>query len=121
MVIIPVLIKVDFGDLHGVRRHWRGIGVKLFVNWAVKPISMALLGWLFVRHLLAHQLDSRVAGLILLAAAHCTAMVFLWSRPTNADPLFTPSQVALNDTINRLEQSREQANRQGLLETHRLV
>jgi ACR3 family arsenite transporter len=99
VVIIPVLIKVDFGDLHGVRRHWRGIGVKLFVNWAVKPISMALLGWLFVRHLLAHQLDSRVAGLILLAAAHCTAMVFLWSRPTNADPLFTPSQVALNDTI----------------------
>jgi ACR3 family arsenite efflux pump ArsB len=83
---------------------WRGIGVTLFVNWAVKPFSMALLGWIFIRHVFApylpaEQLDSYVAGLILLAAAPCTAMVFLWSRLTNGHPLFTLSQVALNDTI----------------------
>lgn len=104
VMIIPMLVKVDFGALHEVRRHLRGIGVTLFVNWLVKPFSMALLGWLFIRHwfaplLPAEQLDSYIAGLILLAAAPCTAMVFVWSRLTNGDPLFTLSQVALNDTI----------------------
>ncbi len=104
VMIIPMLLKVDFGALHQVRRHLRGIGVTLFVNWLVKPFSMALLGWLFLRHLFAAylpaaQIDSYVAGLILLAAAPCTAMVFVWSRLTNGDPLFTLSQVALNDTI----------------------
>ena len=104
VMIIPMLVKVDFGALHEVRQHVRGIGVTLFVNWLVKPFSMALLGWLFVRHLFAAwlpaaQLDSYVAGLILLAAAPCTAMVFVWSRLSNGDPLFTLSQVALNDTI----------------------
>jgi len=104
VMIIPMLLKVDFGALHQVKRHWRGIGVTLFVNWAVKPFSMALLGWIFIRHVFApwlpaEQLDSYVAGLILLAAAPCTAMVFVWSRLTNGDPLFTLSQVALNDTI----------------------
>jgi arsenite transporter len=104
VMIIPMLVKVDFGALHEVRRHVRGIGVTLFVNWLVKPFSMAFLGWLFVRQwfapwLPADQLDSYVAGLILLAAAPCTAMVFVWSRLSNGDPLFTLSQVALNDTI----------------------
>ena len=104
VMIIPMLVKVDFGALHQVRQHWRGIGVTLFVNWAVKPFSMALLAWTFIRqvfapYLPADQLDSYVAGLILLAAAPCTAMVFVWSRLTNGHPLFTLSQVALNDTI----------------------
>ncbi len=104
VMIIPMLVKVDFGALHEVRQHVRGIGVTLFVNWLVKPFSMALLGWLFIRHLFApllpaDQLDSYIAGLILLAAAPCTAMVFVWSRLTDGDPLFTLSQVALNDTI----------------------
>ena len=104
VMIIPMLLKVDFGALHQVRQHWRGIGVTLFVNWAVKPFSMALLGWLFIRHLFAQwlppdQLDSYIAGLILLAAAPCTAMVFVWSRLTGGNPLFTLSQVALNDSI----------------------
>ena len=104
VMIIPMLVKVDFGALHEVRQHVRGIGVTLFVNWMVKPFSMAFLGWLFIRHLFApllpaDQLDSYVAGLILLAAAPCTAMVFVWSRLSNGDPLFTLSQVALNDTI----------------------
>ncbi len=104
VMIIPMLIKVDFGALGEVRRHLRGIGVTLVVNWLVKPFSMALLGWVFVRHLFApllpaEQIDSYIAGLILLAAAPCTAMVFVWSRLTNGDPLFTLSQVALNDTI----------------------
>ncbi len=104
VMIIPMLLKVDFGALHQVKRHWRGIGVTLFVNWAVKPFSMALLAWIFIRHLFAPylppaQIDSYVAGLILLAAAPCTAMVFVWSRLTHGDPLFTLSQVALNDTI----------------------
>jgi ACR3 family arsenite transporter len=101
---IPMLVKVDFGALHEVRNHVKGIGVTLFVNWLVKPFSMALLGWIFIRHLFApylpaDQLDSYIAGLILLAAAPCTAMVFVWSRLTNGDPLFTLSQVALNDSI----------------------
>jgi len=104
IMIIPMLVKVDFGALAQVRRHVRGIGVTLFVNWLVKPFSMAFLGWLFIRHLFApllpaDQLDSYIAGLILLAAAPCTAMVFVWSRLTRGDPLFTLSQVALNDTI----------------------
>ena len=104
IMIIPMLVKVDFGALHEVRQHLKGIGVTLFVNWLVKPFSMALLGWLFIRHwfaplLPADQLDSYVAGLILLAAAPCTAMVFVWSRLTGGDPLFTLSQVALNDSI----------------------
>jgi ACR3 family arsenite transporter len=104
VMVIPMLLRVDFGALHQVGRHWRGIGVTLFVNWAVKPFSMALLGWIFVRHVFApwlpaDQLDSYVAGLILLAAAPCTAMVFVWSRLSNGHPLFTLSQVALNDTI----------------------
>ena len=104
VMIIPMLIKVDFGALHEVRQHVRGIGVTLFVNWLVKPFSMAFFGWLFIRHLFAPmlpaaQIDSYIAGLILLAAAPCTAMVFVWSRLSNGDPLFTLSQVALNDTI----------------------
>jgi ACR3 family arsenite transporter len=104
VMIIPMLMKVDFGALHEVRQHTRGIGVTLAVNWLVKPFSMAFLGWLFIRHLFApllpaSQIDSYIAGLILLAAAPCTAMVFVWSRLTNGDPLFTLSQVALNDTI----------------------
>ncbi len=104
VMIIPMLIKVDFSSLSQVKAHWRGIGVTLFVNWAVKPFSMAFLGWLFVREVFApwlpaEQLDSYIAGLILLAAAPCTAMVFVWSRLTNGHPLFTLSQVALNDTI----------------------
>ena len=104
VMIIPMLIKVDFGALHQVKQHWRGISVTLFINWAVKPFSMALLGWIFIRVLFApylptDQLDSYIAGLILLAAAPCTAMVFVWSRLTNGDPLFTLSQVALNDVI----------------------
>lgn len=104
VMIIPMLIRVDFGSLSQVKAHWRGIGVTLFVNWAVKPFSMAFLGWLFVREVFApwlpaDQLDSYIAGLILLAAAPCTAMVFVWSRLTNGHPLFTLSQVALNDTI----------------------
>ncbi len=104
VMIIPMLMKVDFAALGQVRQHIRGIGVTLFVNWLVKPFSMALLGWLFIRHLFApllpaDQLDSYIAGLILLAAAPCTAMVFVWSRLTHGDPLFTLSQVALNDSI----------------------
>jgi len=104
VMIVPMLVKVDFGALHEVRRHVKGIGVTLFVNWLVKPFSMAFLGWLFIRQLFApmlpaEQIDSYIAGLILLAAAPCTAMVFVWSRLTNGDPLFTLSQVALNDTI----------------------
>jgi ACR3 family arsenite transporter len=104
VMIIPMLVKVDFGALHEVKQHIRGIGVTLFVNWLVKPFSMAFLGWVFIRHLFApmlpaDQLDSYIAGLILLAAAPCTAMVFVWSRLSNGDPLFTLSQVALNDSI----------------------
>ncbi len=104
IMIIPMLVKVDFSRLHEVRRHSRGIGVTLFVNWAVKPFSMALLGWIFVRHLFAGwlpagQQDSYIAGLILLAAAPCTAMVFVWSNLSKGEPNFTLTQVALNDLI----------------------
>jgi ACR3 family arsenite transporter len=104
VMIIPMLLKIDFGALGQVKAHWRGIGVTLFVNWAVKPFSMALLAWVFLRHVFAPwlpaaQIDSYVAGLILLAAAPCTAMVFVWSRLCKGDPYFTLSQVALNDSI----------------------
>ena len=104
VMIIPMLVKVDFSALGEVRQHVRGIGVTLLVNWLVKPFSMAFLGWLFIRQLFApllpaEQIDSYIAGLILLAAAPCTAMVFVWSRLTNGDPLFTLSQVAVNDSI----------------------
>jgi ACR3 family arsenite transporter len=104
VMIIPMLVKIDFAALGSLRQHGRGIAVTLLVNWLVKPFSMALLGWVFIRQLFAPllpaaELDSYVAGLILLAAAPCTAMVFVWSRLTGGDPLFTLSQVALNDSI----------------------
>ena len=104
VMIVPMLLRIDFAALHQVRAHMRGIGVTLAVNWLVKPFSMALLAWFFLRQVFApwlppEQLDSYVAGLILLAAAPCTAMVFVWSRLTNGDPYFTLSQVALNDAI----------------------
>ncbi|MFM0240849.1 ACR3 family arsenite efflux transporter [Paraburkholderia phytofirmans] len=104
VMIIPMLIKIDFTAMTQVKSQWRGIGVTLFVNWLVKPFSMALLGWIFIRHVFAPwlpaaQLDSYIAGLILLAAAPCTAMVFVWSQLCKGDPYFTLSQVALNDSI----------------------
>jgi ACR3 family arsenite transporter len=104
LMIIPMLLKIDFGALAQVGQHWRGIGVTLFVNWAVKPFSMALLAWIFVRGVFApwlpaQQIDSYIAGLILLAAAPCTAMVFVWSNLSRGEPHFTLSQVALNDSI----------------------
>jgi ACR3 family arsenite transporter len=104
LMIIPMLMRIDFSALKEVGRHWRGIGVTLFVNWAVKPFSMALLGWIFIgglfrNYLPADQIDSYIAGLILLAAAPCTAMVFVWSNLTKGEPHFTLSQVALNDAI----------------------
>ncbi|MEP7328908.1 MAG: ACR3 family arsenite efflux transporter [Betaproteobacteria bacterium] len=104
VMIIPMLLRIDFSALHQVTVHWRGIGVTLFVNWAVKPFTMALLGWMFIRHIFAPWLpasaqDGYIAGLILLAAAPCTAMVFVWSQLTKGDPYFTLSQVALNDAI----------------------
>ena len=104
LMIIPMLIRIDFGALHTVAEHWRGIGVTLFINWAVKPFSMAALGWLFIgtlfRPLLPpDQIESYIAGLILLAAAPCTAMVFVWSNLCRGEPHFTLSQVALNDSI----------------------
>ena len=104
LMIIPMLVKIDFAALGEVRRHWRGIGVTLFVNWAVKPFSMALLGWIFISwlfrpYLPAAQINSYVAGLILLAAAPCTAMVFVWSNLSGGEPHFTLSQVAFNDVI----------------------
>ncbi|MFO1432639.1 MAG: ACR3 family arsenite efflux transporter [Candidatus Competibacteraceae bacterium] len=104
LMIIPMLLKIDFSALAGVREHWKGIGVTLLVNWAVKPFSMALLAWLFIRGLFApflpaDQVDSYIAGLILLAAAPCTAMVFVWSHLSDGEPHFTLTQVALNDTL----------------------
>jgi ACR3 family arsenite transporter len=104
LMIIPMLVKIDFAALTEVRRHWRGIGVTLFINWAVKPFSMAILGWFFIGYLFrpylpADQINSYIAGLILLAAAPCTAMVFVWSNLCDGEPHFTLSQVALNDVI----------------------
>jgi arsenite transporter len=104
LMIIPMLVKIDFTALSQVKEHWRGIGVTLFINWAIKPFSMALLGWLFIdwlfkAYLPADQLNSYIAGLIILAAAPCTAMVFVWSNLSDGEPHFTLSQVALNDVI----------------------
>ena len=104
LMIIPMLLRIDFAALGKVREHWRGVGVTLFINWAVKPFSMAALGWLFIGYLFrpylpADQIDSYIAGLILLAAAPCTAMVFVWSNLSDGEPHFTLSQVALNDLI----------------------
>lgn len=104
LMIIPMLVKIDFGALRQVKEHWRGIGVTLFINWAVKPFSMAALGWLFIGYLFApylaaEQINSYIAGLIVLAAAPCTAMVFVWSNLSDGEPHFTLTQVALNDLI----------------------
>jgi len=104
LMIIPMLMKIDFAVIGQVRRHWRGIGVTLFINWAIKPFSMAALGWLFIGYffrpyLPATQIDSYIAGLVLLAAAPCTAMVFVWSNLSDGEPDFTLTQVALNDAI----------------------
>ena len=104
LMVIPMLLKIDFAALGQVGRHWRGIGVTLFINWAVKPFSMALLGWIFIGwlfkpYLPTDQINSYIAGLILLAAAPCTAMVFVWSNLSDGEPHFTLSQVALNDVI----------------------
>ena len=104
LMIIPMLLKIDFSALGKVAQHWRGVGVTLFINWAVKPFSMALLGYLFLSvlfrpYLPADQIDSYIAGLIILAAAPCTAMVFVWSNLSDGEPHFTLSQVALNDAI----------------------
>jgi arsenite transporter len=104
LMIIPMLLKIDLGAIGEVKAHWRGIAATVGINWLVKPFSMALLGWLFVAHLFrpflpAGQIDGYIAGLILLAAAPCTAMVFVWSNLVDGEPHFTLSQVALNDTI----------------------
>jgi len=104
VMIIPMLLKIDFKAIDQVKQHWRGMGVTLFINWAIKPFSMALLGFIFIRHIFAPylpagQIDSYIAGLIILAAAPCTAMVFVWSNLTKGDPYFTLSQVAVNDLI----------------------
>src|SRR5690606_10005859 len=104
LMIIPMLVRIDFASLRHVTNYWRGIGVTLFINWAVKPFSMALLGWLFIGYLFRPllpetQIESYIAGLIILAAAPCTAMVFIWSNLTRGEPHFTPSQVAPNDAI----------------------
>jgi len=104
LMIVPMLVRIDFAALARVREHWRGIGVTLLINWAVKPFSMAALGWFFIGYLFrpylpAEQIDSYVAGLIVLAAAPCTAMVFVWSNLSHGEPHFTLSQVALNDVI----------------------
>ncbi len=104
LMVVPMLLKIDFAALSEVGRHWRGISVTLFINWAVKPFSMAALGWFFIAYLFrpylpAEQINSYIAGLIILAAAPCTAMVFVWSNLTRGEPLFTLSQVALNDAI----------------------
>ncbi|MGY4369401.1 ACR3 family arsenite transporter [Bradyrhizobium sp. LB1.3] len=104
LMIVPMLLKIDFGSLGQVREHWRGVGVTLFINWAIKPFSMALLGSFFIGHVFAPmlpagQISSYIAGLILLAAAPCTAMVFVWSNLCEGEPHYTLSQVALNDVI----------------------
>jgi ACR3 family arsenite transporter len=104
LMIIPMLMKIDLKALKGVTQHWRGVGVTLFVNWGIKPFSMAMLGWYFIGYLFrdllpAEQIDSYIAGLIILAAAPCTAMVFVWSHLMRGEPHFTLSQVALNDVI----------------------
>jgi len=104
LMIVPMLLKIDFAALGSVRQHWKGVGVTLFVNWAVKPFSMAalgtfFLGWLFAPLLPPGEISSYIAGLILLAAAPCTAMVFVWSSLCEGEPAYTLSQVALNDVL----------------------
>ena len=104
LMIIPMLLKIDLRELKGVKQHCRGVGVTLLVNWGIKPFSMALLAWLFIGSLFRgllpeQQIDSYIAGLIILAAAPCTAMVFVWSNLSHGEPHFTLSQVALNDVI----------------------
>jgi ACR3 family arsenite transporter len=104
LMIVPMLLRIDFGALGKVKEHWRGVGVTLLINWAVKPFSMAALGWLFIGYLFrpylpAEQIEAYIAGLIILAAAPCTAMVFVWSHLSDGEPHFTLSQVALNDLI----------------------
>jgi arsenite transporter len=104
LMIVPMLLKIDFRSLHRVREHWKGVGVTLFINWGVKPFSMAALAWFFIGYLFrpwlpAEQIDSYIAGLIILGAAPCTAMVFVWSNLTDGEPHFTLSQVALNDLV----------------------
>ncbi|HVA28779.1 MAG TPA: ACR3 family arsenite efflux transporter [Candidatus Baltobacteraceae bacterium] len=104
LMIVPMLVKIDFAALGKVREHWRGMGITLFINWAVKPFSMAAFAWFFIGHAFArylppHQIESYIAGLILLAAAPCTAMVFVWSNLSDGEPHFTLTQVALNDTL----------------------
>ena len=104
LMIIPMLLKIDFGSLGSVKQHWKGVGVTLFINWAVKPFSMAALGtffigWLFAPMLPSAEIPSYIAGLIILAAAPCTAMVFVWSNLCEGEPNYTLSQVALNDLI----------------------
>ncbi len=104
IMIIPMLLKIDFGAISQVRQHWKGMAVTVFINWAVKPFSMTLLAIIFIRHFFApylpqDQVDSYIAGLVILAAAPCTAMVFVWSQLTKGDPYFTLSQVAINDLI----------------------
>ena len=104
LMIVPMLLKIDFGALGSVRQHWKGVGVTLFINWAVKPFSMAALGaffigWLFAPMLPSADIPSYIAGLIILAAAPCTAMVFVWSNLCDGEPNYTLSQVALNDLI----------------------
>ena len=104
LMIIPMLVKIDFASLGQVSKHWRGISVTLIVNWAIKPFTMAVMawffiGWLFMPYLPADQINSYIAGLILLGAAPCTAMVFVWSNLTKGDPLFTLSQVTVNDLV----------------------
>jgi ACR3 family arsenite transporter len=104
LMIIPMLVKIDLGAMGQVTKHWRGIGITLAVNWAIKPFTMAMLGWIFIGWLFRQflpetQIDSYIAGLILLGAAPCTAMVFVWSNLTKGEPHFTLSQVALNDVV----------------------
>ncbi|HEV2391945.1 MAG TPA: ACR3 family arsenite efflux transporter [Verrucomicrobiae bacterium] len=104
LMIYPMMLKVDFGAIGGVARRPKGLLVTLFVNWLIKPFSMALLAWLFMQHLFAPWIDPKTArdytaGLIILAAAPCTAMVFVWSYLTDGDPAYTLVQVAVNDLI----------------------
>ncbi|WP_029032194.1 ACR3 family arsenite efflux transporter [Salinarimonas rosea] len=104
LMIFPMLVKIDFGALGEVRRQWRGIGVTLLVNWGIKPFSMAVLGWIFIGWLFhpllpEAQIESYIAGLILLGAAPCTAMVFVWANLCRGEPRFTITQVALNDVV----------------------
>lgn len=104
LMIIPMLIRIDLSELHHVAEHWRGILITVGINWLVKPFSMALLGWIFIKHVFsaylpADQIDQYIAGLIILSAAPCTAMVFVWSYLSGGAPHFTLTQVALNDSL----------------------